>query len=266
MLSQIIWNVKPELFSIEIFNFTVAPRWYGLGFMLSFLIGYIIMKKVFIRENRKEEDLEKLSLYMIVATIVGARLGHCLFYDWDYYSKNLIEILFVWEGGLASHGAAIAILLSIYLFARKYPNFTFFWVVDRIVIVVALAATFIRLGNLMNSEIYGHATDLPWGFVFIRAEETIAKHPTQIYEAIAYFITFLLLWFLYDKKKMGTKPGFLLGLFLILVFGFRFFIEYIKEVQVEFEQTLSLKMGQWLSIPLVFAGILLLILSLRKKK
>ncbi len=265
MLTQIIWNVKPELFSLEIFNFTLAPRWYGLAFMLSFLLGYIIMKKIFIRENRKEEDLEKLSLYMIVATIVGARLGHCLFYDWEYYSKNLIEILFVWEGGLASHGAAIAILISIYLFARKYPNYTFFWVVDRIVIVVALAAVFIRLGNLMNSEIYGHETDLTWGFIFVRANETVPKHPTQIYEALAYLVTFLLLSFLYFKKKMGEKPGFLLGLFLILVFGFRFFIEYIKEVQVEFEETLSLKMGQWLSIPLVLAGLILLFWSLRKK-
>ncbi len=208
--------------------------------------------------------LDTLTTYMVVGTVVGARLGHCLFYQPDYYLANPIEILKVWEGGLASHGAGIAIPLVLWLFARKAKK-PYLWILDRIVIVVALAGFFIRMGNLMNSEIYGIETSLPWGFIFERWNETVPKHPTQIYEALSYFIIFLILYTLYRKKGTSLKPGFLFGFFLAVLFSVRFLIEFIKEPQVGFEQTMVLNMGQLLSIPFVLLGIYLLFFYSPKK-
>lgn len=201
---------------------------------------------------------------MAIGTIVGARLGHCFFYEPEYYLARPLEILKVWHGGLASHGAAIGILLALWLFVRKEKK-PYLWIIDRVVIVVALAGTMIRLGNLMNSEIYGVETTLPWGFVFLRNGETAPKHPTQIYEALAYLITFGVLMRIYWKNLGKQKPGLLFGLFLIFVFGFRFLVEYIKEDQVGFEAGMKLNMGQWLSIPLVLAGIALLVWVFTRK-
>ncbi|MFA5973748.1 MAG: prolipoprotein diacylglyceryl transferase [Lentimicrobiaceae bacterium] len=254
MLQFIHWNISPTIFSIG----PVSVRWYGLLFAMSFVVGYFIMLRIFRKENIPEPLLDSLSMYMLIATVVGARLGHVLFYEPESYLAHPLDILKIWQGGLASHGAAIGILVGLYLFSRKSRQ-PFLWVIDRIVIVVALAGFFIRTGNLFNSEIYGNVTNLPWGFIFDRTGETLPRHPTQIYEALAYLAVFIFLLWYYFKKEGKPRQGFLLGVFLIGVFGFRFFVEFIKEPQVQFENSMALNMGQWLSIPFVIAGIVLLV-------
>jgi prolipoprotein diacylglyceryl transferase len=256
MLNYIHWNVHPEIFP----DF-LPVRWYGILFMSGFVFGYYMLERIFKAENKPVAWLDSLSLYVGAGTILGARLGHCLFYEPAYYLSHPIEILKIWEGGLASHGAAIGILLSLWLFSRKFKEVNFLWITDRLVIVVALGASCIRLGNLMNSEIIGGATTLPWGFIFERLGEDFPRHPTQLYEAFAYMIIFIFLFRQYWQNKAGQYSGRLFGLFLILVFGFRFFIEFIKDVQVDFEKSMALNMGQWLSVPLVLLGVVLLMRS-----
>jgi prolipoprotein diacylglyceryl transferase len=260
---SIVWNPSPEIFEVGGY----AVRWYGLFFALSFFFGYLILQKMFNKENVPIKLLDELTTYMIVGTIVGARLGHVFFYEPAWYLAHPLHILKVWEGGLASHGAGIGIISAILIFSyvRKKP---FLWVMDRIVIVVALAGFLIRMGNLMNSEIYGLQTALPWGFYFLHSttpsDGLVPRHPTQIYEGLSYLaIFFLLLWYYY-KKDGKPALGFLFGLFMILVFGMRFIIEFIKEPQVGFEQGLLLNMGQILSIPFVISGITFVYLALRK--
>jgi len=260
----ITWSPSPEIFSFGSF----AVRWYGLLFAGSFFFGYLIMQKFFKKEGVPIRLLDELTTYMIIGTIVGARLGHVFFYEPDWYLAHPMKILAVWEGGLASHGAGVGIVLALLVFSyvRKKP---FLWVIDRIVIVVALSGFFIRMGNLMNSEIYGLPTHLPWGFLFINStppeEGLVARHPTQIYEGVSYLLIFFFLLWYYYKKEGKPAPGFLFGTFLILVFGIRFLIEFIKEPQVGFERNLTLNMGQLLSIPFVLAGIVLVYRALRKK-
>jgi len=258
LLNYINWNVDPNI--VSFWGLTI--RYYGLLFASSFFFGYIIMQKMFKKEGLTVELLDKLTVYMAVGTVLGARLGHCLFYQPEYYLSNPLEIIKIWHGGLASHGAAVGILIAIYYFSKKNKK-PYLWTMDRIVIVVALAGFLIRMGNLMNSEIYGIPTELPWGFVFVRNGEVLAKHPTQIYEALSYLIIFVLLYFIYNKQGAQLKQGLIFGLFLILLFTARFFIEFIKEVQVNFEQGMSLNMGQWLSIPFVLVGVFLLYRSLK---
>ncbi len=260
-LAIITWDVNPEIFRIG--NFAI--RWYGLLFASGFAFGYLLFQKMFKNEGIQEEVLERLTVYAAVGTIIGARLGHCLFYEPSYYLANPWEILKVWHGGLASHGAAIGIAIALWIFTRKSGK-PYLWVLDRIVIVVALAGVMIRLGNLMNSEIYGIETTLPWGFVFLQNGETTPKHPTQIYEALAYLLIFFLLHRIYWRKAGEFIQGSLLSLFFILVFSFRFLIEYVKEDQVGFEAGMKLNMGQWLSLPLILIGVVLLIYSIRKHK
>ncbi len=259
MLNYIHWNVNPEIFTIGEWG----PRWYGLLFALSFVAGYYIILKYFKREGIKQEVLDSLTMYMFIGTLIGARLGHCLFYEPAFYLENPLKILAVWQGGLASHGAAVGITVALYLFARKHKK-SYLWIFDRIVIVVALAGFFIRTGNLMNSEIYGHETMLPWGFIFDLRGETVPKHPTQIYEALSYLLIFGLLYMLFERIHKKQKHGLVFGIFLVLLFGTRFFIEFLKEDQVDFEASMYLNMGQWLSIPLVIAGIGLIIYNLGK--
>ncbi len=250
------WDVNPEIFRIG--NFAV--RWYGLLFASGFVFGYYILKRIFANEGLGETTLDRLTIYVAIGTIIGARLGHCFFYEPAYYLANPSEILKVWHGGLASHGAAIGILIALWYFARKEKK-PMIWAIDRVVIVVALAAVLIRLGNLMNSEIYGVETTLPWGFVFLRNHETAPKHPTQIYESLAYLITFGILMRIYWKNLGRQKAGVLFGVFLILVFGFRFIVEFVKEDQVPFEAAMKFNMGQLLSIPFVLGGIAMLVWS-----
>ena len=251
LLAFIECSVSPEIFHLG----PVSVRWYGFLFAMAFVAGYFIMTWVFNKEGRPKTDLEQLSVYMIFGTVIGARLGHCLFYNPEYYLSNPIEILKVWEGGLASHGAAIGILTAIYLFSSKKRNYPMIWTLDRIVIVVALSGTFIRLGNLFNSEIIGKPTDVSWGFIFTAVDD-IPRHPAQLYESIAYFIIFLILLFIYYKGIEKKKSGLLFGIFLVLVFTFRFFVEFLKENQSGFEEAMILNMGQLLSIPFVIAGII----------
>ncbi|HUV01153.1 MAG TPA: prolipoprotein diacylglyceryl transferase [Bacteroidales bacterium] len=255
------WDVNPEIFRIGSF----AVRWYGLLFASSFLFGYIIMQKIFNNEKLGTEVLDRLTIYMAVGVILGARLGHCLFYEPGYYLSNPLEIIMIWHGGLASHGAAIGILIAIWLFTRKEKK-EYTWVIDRIAIVVALSGFFIRTGNLMNSEIYGVETTLPWGFVFLRNGETVPKHPTQIYEGLSYLFIFVLLFTIYWKNKGSHIQGLPISLAMILIFVSRFFIEFLKEDQVGFEAAMKLNMGQWLSIPFILLGIAGLYWSIKRNK
>ena len=254
------WNVNPDLITIG----SLHIRYYSLFFVIGFWLGYRLFVYFYKREDLPVSLLDPLLFTLIVCTIVGARLGHVLFYQPDYYLAHPAEIFKIWHGGLASHGGAIAILIGLWWYARHYGKkyrFDFLWILDRIGIAIAFAGMFIRLGNLMNSEIYGDATDLPWGFVFLRNGEIFPKHPTQLYEALAYLILGIALLMLYRYRLGRLKRGFLFGLFLTGLFGARFLIEFIKEPQVEFEQTMTLNMGQLLSIPFVIAGIILMIRS-----
>lgn len=261
----ISWAPSPEIFSIG----PIHIRYYSILFVSGFIIGYYIVSGFFKREKLPTHILDTLLYTLLGATLIGARIGHCLFYQPDYYLAHPIEILKVWEGGLASHGGAIAILLGMWWYVAKYGklyNFDFLWLMDRVMIPTALTAAMIRLGNLMNSEIYGNPTELSWGFIFTLRGETIPKHPTQLYEALAYFVIFVVLMIIYRNFLPKLKRGTLFGLFLIGMFTARFFIEFAKEPQVPFEQGMTLNMGQWLSIPFVVGGALLLIYSIYKGK
>lgn len=261
ILTSITWSADPEIFSIGRF----AVRWYGLLFALGFAIGYFIMLKFFKKEKVPVKLLDQLTTYMVIATVIGARLGHCLFYEPAYYLSHPLEIFKIWEGGLASHGAAIAILIAVYIFSRK-NKISFLWSMDRIATVTALAGFFIRMGNLANSEIYGRETSLPWGFIYENSDKLkLPRHPTQIYEGLAYLLIFALLMFIYYRKNGKPKEGTLISLFLLLVFGVRFFIEFLKEPQVDFESHMALNMGQLLSIPFILIGAAGLFLIYRKK-
>jgi len=260
ILTFIHWNVSPEIFSLG----PIHVRWYGLLFAVGFLFGYNHGEKMFKHENIDLKWLESLFIYLIVATVVGARLGHVLFYGWDYYSQHPIEILFVWQGGLASHGGVLGIIIAMIIWSRNVSKRSILWVLDRVVVPSIFVGALIRFGNLMNSEIYGMQTSLPWGFIFERNHETVAKHPTQIYESLSYLLTFGVLLYMYWKTKAKDYQGMLVGVFFIMVFTARFLVEFIKEDQEAFEATMSLNMGQWLSIPFILAGITLIILSIRK--
>jgi prolipoprotein diacylglyceryl transferase len=261
-LLSVYWDVDPVF--IRIGDFKMG--YYNLIFLSGFIIGYFIGQGFFKREGKPVSILWDLLFTLLVSTIIGARLGHCFFYDAAHYWAHPLEILQLWRGGLASHGGTIGCLIGVWFYVRKYGKkygFNYIWLVDRIVIPTGLAACFIRLGNLMNSEIYGVETSLPWGFIFARNGETIAKHPTQLYEALCYFLTFALLMFLYKKYLPKLKDGFITGLFFVCIFTSRFFIEFVKETQVAFENDMSLDMGQWLSIPFVLAGIGLMVYSFK---
>ncbi len=260
IFATITWSISPEIFSFGIIHI----RYYGLLFAASFLIGFKIMEWIYTKEKRSLDDLNDLIWYMILGTVIGARLGHCLFYNPEYYLSQPLEILKVWKGGLASHGAAVGILTSIYFYSKKKSNQSFLWVMDRVVIGVALAAFFIRMGNLFNSEIIGHPTDVAWGFIFTSVDN-IPRHPTQIYEALFYLLSFVIIFFQYKKYDGKFNNGYLFGIFLILIFGFRIFVEFFKENQTYFEQGMVLNMGQLLSIPLVFAGVYFLYTAKKKE-
>ena len=250
-----IWNVSPEILQWG----PLRVRWYGIFFALSFILGFEVIKSFFKAEKVTATHLDRLLIYMLFGTVIGARLGHVLFYEPMNYLSQPLNILKVWEGGLASHGAAIGILLSLYLFSKKY-KLGYLWLTDRICIAVALAGGLIRLGNLFNSEIIGKPTSVPWAFVFSRVD-MLPRHPTQIYESLTYFGVFGLLYWLYHRDTIRQRSGFLFGLFLVLVFSARLLIEFLKENQVSFESELPMDLGQLLSVPLILMGIVLLIRS-----
>ena len=263
ILSFVTWTADPVAFTIPVIHWDV--RWYGLAFAFGFLLGLWIMSKIWKNEKLNDIWLDKLFIYVFVGTVVGARLGHCLFYSPQYYLSNPIEILKMWEGGLASHGGTLGILIAIYIYSKKVTHKSMLWTLDRLVIPTGFVAMMIRLANLMNHEIYGHPTDLPWAFRFITniskweagAQPIFSQpsHPTQIYEALCYAITgFVCLW-LYWKKDAYKRQGLIFGVFFIGIFVSRFIIEFFKNDQEAFEAGWLLNMGQLLSIPFIIAGI-----------
>ena len=262
------WNVDPVLFHIGSFG----VRWYSLLFISGFILGWYIFRWFFRREGISKELLDPLLYTLLICTIVGARLGHCLFYQPDYYLgswKGFWEIFMPWKGGLASHGGTIALILGMWWFSHHYGKkhgFDFLWIGDHLVIPIAFAACFIRLGNLFNSEIYGGPTTLPWGFVFERNGETLPHHPTQLYEALTYLLLGIFLILMYKYRLDKTPRGFYLGNFFLWCFGMRFIIEFIKNPQVEFEESMTLNMGQLLSIPFIIAGAAILVYAYAKKR
>ncbi|MBD5335833.1 MAG: prolipoprotein diacylglyceryl transferase [Bacteroides sp.] len=266
MLDFIVWNADPILFHLG----PLAVRWYGLMFAVGFFIGYQIVAKMFKHEGAPESWLGTLLIYLVVGTIVGARLGHCLFYEWDYYSQHPLDILKVWEGGLASHGGTIANIIGLFIFSWCVSKKPASWVFDKIVVAVALVAGLIRLGNLFNSEIYGSYTDLPWGMIFVRNGETLPAHPTQLYEALLYFALFALLMWMYWKRNAEERPWLLTGVFFTVTFGGRFLIEYVKNVQVASELAMraqyGMDLGQILSIPFIVLGIALIVYALNRPR
>ena len=252
MIGYIYWNVRPEI--IQFGPFVV--RWYGLLFAILFAIGFVIVRWMFRLENKDERQLDSLLVYVVIGTIVGARLGHCLLYEPGYYLRHPLEILKVWEGGLASHGGALGVVVAVYWFCRRRPELPFLWLLDRIVVPTALGGSLIRLGNLFNSEILGEPTHVPWAFVFERVD-MVPRHPAQLYESVSYLLVFVVLMAMYRRLKAQTPRGLLLGVFLILVFTFRFLIEFVKERQASYEANLPLSVGQLLSLPFIAAGVLL---------
>lgn len=274
LLHYINWEPNTEIFHIGF----ISIRWYGLLFVLGFIIGLRIMSKMFTSEGINKNWLDPLFMYVLTATFLGARLGHVFFYGWEYFQHHLLEILlpvkeikgssifwglikgwkFTGYAGLASHGAAIGIIFALWLFSIRISKKPIWWILDRVVITVALAGFFIRLGNLMNSEIIGLPTELPWGFRFLKAniaDPSTPRHPSQLYEAICYLMIFAILMYMYWKTNAKEKLGLLFGTFLLLVFTARFFIEFIKENQESFESGMTLNMGQWLSIPFILIGL-----------
>ncbi len=243
----------------------ITLHYYSLMFVIAFTLGWFIMKMIYVREEIPLEKLDSIFIYTVIATLIGARLGHVIFYDWDYFQHHLLEIFlpfklepeFEFTGfrGLASHGAAIGIIVAMYLYSKKVLQKPMLWILDRVVIPVACGAIFIRIGNFINSEIIGKATGTDYGVIFVQLEENFPRHPTQLYESAAYLLVFLTLWFIYWKTNKREKLGYLFGLFLVLLWSVRFFVEFLKENQVEFEDNLALNMGQWLSIPFVLLGL-----------
>ncbi|MBI4648392.1 MAG: prolipoprotein diacylglyceryl transferase [Bacteroidia bacterium] len=306
-MNFINWNVDPDIFTIG----DRGIRWYGLLLAAGFYLAYLVLSKMLTKEGFSEKKINNFSLYMIIGTILGLRLGHCFFYEPEYYLSNPVKILKVWEGGLASHGGAAGIFIAIALFAWR-NKLSYMGLCDRLAVVIALAGGFVRIGNLMNSEIIGRITSLPWGFKFLRLNEDFdsastacalnlkqsicvnqglpdtplfklanecnidhgqlkylveqwpTRHPSQIYEALFCFILFVFMYLLYNKMKGSIKEGYLAGIFLIVLFTFRFFIEFVKDVQVKFEDSMAINMGQILSLPFIVIGILLVIYAIKK--
>jgi len=267
-LLYVDWDFDPVIFSIG--NFPI--RWYGMFFVIIFAAGGWLFTRFCKREKVDEGFVDRLYFTVFLGTFIGARLGHVIFYQPDYYFGSWAgfwEIFMPWRGGLASHGGAIGILLGMLYFMLRYAkryHIDFLWIMDRLCILVAFAGCLIRLGNLANSEIYGDVTTLPWGFIFRRAGETEPRHPTQIYEALCYLVLGLVLLWIYHKRSGKVYRGFFFGTFLLGCFGARFLIEFIKEPQVDFEVGRTLDQGQLLSIPFIIVGIVLLVLSYRWKK
>lgn len=256
----VTWDFDPIFISLG--GLDIA--YYGLLWAAAFGIGLLLMDKIVKREGLNPEITGSSFMYCVVATVVGARLGHCLFYEPSFYLSNPLQILNIRGGGLASHGAAIGLLIGIWLFSRKWKT-PYIWMLDRIGIVVTIGGALIRIGNLLNSEVYGTSTTLPWGFIFVKAGETTPMHPTQIYEALAYLILFAILCHMYWRTKLSDRRGVMFGVFLIGLFASRFIIETIKAPQEMFETTMVLNMGQWLSLPFIIAGVVILFVALKRQ-
>lgn len=260
IFSSINWNPDVEIFKIGSF----AVRWYSLMFVIAFVLGLQIMKKIFKREGVPLEKLDSLFIYTVVATLLGARLGHFLFYDPEFLFSHPLEVLlpvqfnpfrFTGYQGLASHGAAIGIIIAMYFYSKKILKKPMLWILDRIVIPVASGAIFVRLGNLMNSEIIGKPTGSDYGFVFVKLGEDFPRHPAQLYESFGYLLTFAVLWYVYWKTDKKDKLGYIFGLFMVLLWTVRLIVEFFKEAQVDSRGDWDLNTGQLLSIPMILVGL-----------
>lgn len=265
LFDYIVWSPDLEIFSIG----SLAIRWYSMCWMVGLLLAYLIVKHLYKKENIEEKYFDPLFVYCFLGILVGARLGHCLFYQPDYFlssGKHLIEMFlpihFLADGGwkltgyegLASHGGTIGLIIALILYTRS-TKISIWRTLDNIAIATPVTACFIRLGNLMNSEIIGRVTDVPWAFIFTRVDN-MPRHPGQLYEAIAYAVFFIIGWMFYKKRPEKVGSGFFFGLCITLIFTFRFFVEYTKEIQEAFEASMALNMGQLLSIPFIIIGII----------
>lgn len=262
---SVTWDVSP----VALVFFGHEVRWYGLCWAVGFLIGYYLVSRRFRQENLPDEWVDKLFIYTILASIIGARLGHCLFYDWDYYSQHPAEILAIWKGGLASHGGVICLIAALVVYSRKVTKKSVWWLFDRMVPAIGLCCACIRLGNLMNSEIFGHPTDLPWGFLFVRSREWqelyngLPCHPTQIYEMLYCVVAAAVAWSMQRRPALMERTGLTTGVSLLIFFGTRFLLEFMKNPQVEREAQMWLNLGQQLSIPLILLGLYLIVTAVR---
>ena len=266
LLNFIHWNIQPEIFRMG----EIAIRYYSLLFAIGLLLSYYLLKKIY----QNNTVVDALFIYIFIGTVAGARLGHCLFYEWSYYKQHILEMLlpihqdintgeyfFTGYQGLASHGGTIGVIISVGVFSYFHRQ-NFLSLLDKLAIVTPITAGFIRFGNLMNSEIIGKQTQVAWAFIFTRIDN-IPRHPAQLYEALSYFSIFIILYLLYRKNSFGK--GFYLGIFFTLTFTARFLIEFVKENQEQFENSMTFNMGQYLSIPFILLGIILVIYSLKDK-
>lgn len=268
------WAPNEKIFSLG----PIAIHWYSMMFLLAFYIGFQILKKIYIKEKKNVALLDPFLVHMVLGTIIGARLGEVFFYNWEYFQNNLLEIFlpiklndsgvdFIGFRGLSSHGATVGIIISIFIYKIRYKYDSVLWIFDRLVIAVAIGGMFVRIGNFFNSEIVGKFTNSDFGVVFLNRGDSLPRHPAQLYEAFGYLILFILLVFIYNKTKLSLKKGFIFGFFLITLFTIRFVVEYVKESQGGIEKTLGIiSTGQWLSIPFIIIGILLMINSFIIKK
>lgn len=271
-LLSFTWNPDQVLLDLGFFQL----RYYSLMFVIAFSLGWFIMKKIYKNENQSEEALDSLFIYTVLATLIGARLGHFLFYQPSVFITDPLSIIlpvqftpefkFTGYRGLASHGAAIGIIIAMYYYSKKVIHKPILWILDRIVIPVAIGGVFVRFGNFFNSEIIGKPTNSDYGVIFAQLGETFPRHPAQLYEAAGYVIVFLILWYFYWKTDKKDKPGYIFGLFLVLLWTVRFFAEFYKKSQGGFESELGLlSTGQWLSIPFILVGIYLMFRPTTKK-
>lgn len=267
----IVWDISPEIYIFHFFNIAFPLTWYGLFFSFSFVLGQPLISYVFRQENKPASDVERLTIYVVIATIVGARLGHFIFYEWEtllaYPDKWFVALITPPFRGLASHGGGIGIFLALYMYSRKTPGQPFFWVTDRVAMVISLGGL-IRLGNLFNSEIYGKPTTLPWGFLFVRETDPdllplVPRHPTQLYEAVFCLFLLGLTFYLWKYTRHILPVGTITGIFMILLFVFRFLIEFLKNNQAAFEGNLPINMGQILSATGIIAGMGILLAAKR---
>ena len=268
MLASIVWDVSPVMLKLG----GLEIRWYGLMWGLGFILAYEMTNRLFRKEKYPEEWVDTLFMYCLVSTVVGARLGHCLFYEWDFYTAHPVEILKIWKGGLASHGGVFAIILALIVYSRRVTKKSVWWLFDRLIPAVAAVCFCIRFGNLMNSEIYGYPTTLPWGFEFVRSREWhvlyegLPCHPTQIYEMLYCLAAGVTSWVMYHRYGLQKRVGLITGVSLLIFFGSRFALEFMKNPQVADEVGMTLNIGQILSLPLILLGIYLIIRSPKAKE
>ena len=260
-MEHLVWSLNPIAFSFG----SVRVYWYGILFASAILSGLQFMKWVYKREGLDVESLDNMFLYIVIGIVVGARLGHVLFYDPAFYFAHPAKIIAVWEGGLASHGGGLGVIIALYIYTKKY-KINFLWLIDRIAIPTALFGFFVRMGNLMNSEIVGIPTDKPWAIIFTRVD-MLPRHPAQVYESLSYLSIFFILCFVYKVYKEKFQNGFLFGLFLVLIFSARFLIEFVKVQQADYDTSfLMMSTGQALSIPFLILGFALMFYSFKVKR